>query len=220
MTAIPPHPPVQPPPAPEKPARTPRFLLVAVALAACLVLATGLLLFVGLRDNPRGIAGSVMSAAIGGPFHLIDQNGKPFTDADLKGKWHLVFFGYTHCPDVCPTTLNNLALAMDSLGKQHDKIGIVFITVDPDRDTPAAMKEYVASFDTPVTALTGTPEEVAEAEKAYRVYSAKHPTQGGDYDMDHSAVIYVMDPQGRFTATFTPDSSPDDITKRMQKLLS
>jgi protein SCO1/2 len=218
MTAVPP---ASPPPAIPEPQRgTPRFLLIAAALAGLLVLATGLLLFIGLRDNPRGIAGSVLSAAIGGPLQLVDQNGKPFTDADLKGKWRLVFFGYTHCPDVCPTTLNNLALAMDRLGKQRDKVGIVFITVDPERDTPAAMKEYVASFDAPVTALTGTPAEVSDAEKAYRVYSAKRPTQGGDYDMDHSAVIYVMDPQGRFTATFTPDSSPDDIAKRMQKLLS
>ena len=205
--------------APE-PDGTPRFLLIAAALAGCLVLATGLLLFVGLPRQSRGIAGSVLSAAIGGPFHLVDQNGKPFTDADLKGKWHLVFFGYTHCPDVCPTTLNDLALAMDRLGKQRDKVGIVFITVDPERDTPEAMKSYVASFDAPVTALTGTPEQVAEAEKAYRVYSAKRPTQGGDYDMDHSAVIYVMDPQGRFTATFTPDTGADDVAERLQKLLS
>jgi protein SCO1/2 len=218
MTALPPSPPGQPAPQPQ--ARTPRFPLIATALAGLLVLATGLLLFVGLRDNPRGVAGRVLSTAIGGPFHLVDQNGQPFTDADLRGKWHLVFFGYTHCPDVCPTTLNDLALAMDRLGKERDKVGIVFVTVDPERDTPEAMKSYVASFDAPVTALTGTPEQVAEAEKAYRVYSAKRPTQGGDYDMDHSAVIYVMDPQGRFTATFTPDSSPDDIAQRMQKLLS
>ena len=206
--------------APEPQPRPPRFLLIAVALAGCLVLAAGLLLFVGLRDDPRGIAGSVLSSAIGGPFRLVDQNGKPFTDADLKGRWHLVFFGYTHCPDVCPTTLNDLALAMDRLGKARDKVGIVFITVDPERDTPEAMKSYVASFDAPVTALTGTPEQVAEAEKAYRVYSAKHPTGNGNYDMDHSAVIYVLDPQGRFTATFTPDTGPDAIAERMQKLLS
>src|SRR5689334_20936639 len=136
MIAVPPQTPAPPPAAPEPRIGTPRFLLIAVALAAFLVLATGLLLFVGLRDNPRGIAGSVLSAAIGGPFQLVDQNGKPFTDADLRGKWHLVFFGYTHCPDVCPTTLNNLALAMDRLGEQRNKVGIVFITVDPERDTP------------------------------------------------------------------------------------
>jgi protein SCO1 len=209
-----------PPSAPKPPTGPPRFLLIAVALAVCLVLATGLLLFIGYRDSPKGIAGSLLSATIGGPFHLVDQNGEPFSDADLKGKWHLVFFGYTHCPDVCPTTLNELALAMDRLGKERDKVGIVFITVDPERDTPEAMKSYVASFDVPVTALTGTQEQVAEAEKAYRVYSAKHPSSGGDYDMDHSAVIYVMDPQGRFTATFTPDTGADQVAERLEKLIS
>jgi len=219
MTAAPPQ---TPAPEPRTGPRTgtPRFLLIAVALAGCLVLATGLLLFLGLRDNPRGIAGTVLSTAIGGPFNLVDQNGRPFTDSDLKGKWHLVFFGYTHCPDVCPTTLNELALAMDRLGKTRDKVGIVFITVDPDRDTPEALKSYVASFDAPVTALTGTQEQVNGAEKAYRVYSAKHPTENGNYDMDHSAVIYVMDPEGRFTGTFTPDTGADAVAERLQKLLS
>jgi protein SCO1/2 len=218
MTTPPPNSPRTP--APEPRAATPQFVLIAVALAGCLVLAAGLLLFLGYRDSPKGIAGSVLSASIGGPFQLVDQNGKPFGDADLKGKWHLVFFGYTHCPDVCPTTLNELALAMDRLGKQRDRVGIVFITVDPERDTPETLKSYVASFDAPVTALTGTPDQVAAAQKAYRVYSAKRPTQAGDYDMDHSAVIYVMDPQGRFTATFTPDTGADQVAERMQKLIS
>jgi protein SCO1 len=207
-------------PSPEPNTGTPRFLLIAVALAGLLVLATGLLLFLGYRYNPRGIAGTVLSSAIGGPFNLVDQNGRPFSDADLKGKWHLVFFGFTHCPDVCPTTLNELALAIDRLGKERDKVGIVMITVDPERDTQEALKSYIASFDAPVTALTGTQEQVAEAAKAYRVYSAKRPTGNGNYDMDHSAVIYVMDPQGRFTATFTPDTGADAIAERMQKLLS
>ncbi len=218
MTATPPISPR--PSAPEPRTGAPRFLLIAVALAGCLVLATGLLLFIAYRDSPRGIAGSVLSSSIGGPFQLIDQNGKPFSDANLKGKWNLVFFGYTHCPDVCPTTLNELALAMDRLGKAREKVGIVFITVDPERDTPEALKSYIASFDAPVTALTGTQEQVSAAEKAYRVYSAKRPTRDGDYDMDHSAVIYVMDPQGRFTATFTPDTGADQVAERLEKLIS
>jgi protein SCO1/2 len=207
-------------PAPEPQSATPRFLLIAVALAGFLVLATGLLLFVGYRDSPRGIAGTVLSSTIGGPFQLVDQNGKPFTDADLKGKWHLVFFGYTHCPDVCPTTLNELSLAIDRLGAKRDQVGIVMITVDPERDTPETLKSYIASFDAPITALSGTQEQVAEAAKAYRVYSAKRPTRDGNYDMDHSAVIYVMDPEGRFTATFTPDTGADTVAERLRKLLS
>jgi protein SCO1/2 len=206
---------------PQKQAGSPRFVLIAAMLAGVLVLAAGALLGLAFRGNPQGAAGTLLGSAIGGPFHLVDQNGKPFTDADLKGKWHLVFFGYTHCPDVCPTTLNELSLALDKLGKDaRGNVGVVFISVDPERDTPAVLKSYVASFDAPVTALSGTADEVAQAAKSYRVFYAKHQRSDGGYDMDHSAVIYVMDPEGRFTATFTPDSTADAIALRLQKLLS
>jgi protein SCO1 len=205
---------------PSKPGSAPRFAVIAVTLAGLLVLAAGGLLGLAYRDDPKGAAGTLLASAIGGPFHLVDQNGKPFGDSDLKGKWHLVFFGYTHCPDACPTALNEMALALDHLGKERDDVGIVFITVDPERDTTEALKSYVESFDAPMVALTGTAEEVAQAAKGYRVYYAKHPRVDGDYDMDHSAVIYVMDPQGRFVATFTPDSTAEAIAQRLQKLLS
>lgn len=203
------------------PAVAQRLLLAAVVGAGLLVLASGALLFYALNYTPHGAANSPVSAMIGGKFSLVDQNGKAFTDADMKGKWQLVFFGYTHCPDVCPTTLNELSLAFDKLGPAaKNKIGVVFISVDPDRDTPSVLKEYVSSFSAPVTALTGTAAEVAQAAKAYRVYYAKHPTKDGGYDMDHSALIYVMDPEGRFTATFTPEDPADKIAERMRKLLS
>jgi protein SCO1 len=205
---------------PEQPPGARRFAVIAVTLAGLLVLAAGALLVLAMREGPKGAAGTVLASAIGGPFHLVDQNGKPFGDTDLKGKWHLVFFGYTHCPDTCPTTLNELSLALDRLGKERDAVGIVFITVDPERDTPEILKSYVESFDAPIVALTGTADEVAQAAKDYRVYYARHPRGDGGYDMDHSAVIYVMDPQGRFTATFTPDSTADAIAARLQKLLS
>src|SRR5436190_20899181 len=125
---------------------SPRLALIALSVVALLVLAAGALLGLALRDNPKGAAGTVLASVIGGPFQLVDQNGKPFSDADLKGKWHLVFFGYTHCPDTCPTTLNELALALDRLGAKRDQVGVVFITVDPERDTQEALKSYVASF--------------------------------------------------------------------------
>jgi protein SCO1/2 len=204
----------------KKPAGAPRFTLVAVCIAGLLVLTAAALFGLAFRDNARGVAGTALSAAIGGKFSLVDQNGKPFTDADLKGKWHLVFFGYTHCPDVCPTALNDLSLALDQLGAKKGEVGIVFITVDPERDTPAVLKSYVSSFDAPIVALTGSEGEVAQAAKDYRVYYAKHPRPDGGYDMDHSAVIYVMDPQGRFTATFTPENSAADVASRLQKLVS
>jgi protein SCO1/2 len=201
--------------------RTPqRFALVAIVFAGVLVIAAGVLLALALRETPRGAAGTALASAIGGQFQLIDQNGKPFSDANLKGKWHLIFFGYTHCPDACPTALNEMSLALDRLGIKRDEVGVVFITVDPERDTPGVLKSYVQSFDAPIVALTGSPEAVAQAAKAYRVFYAKHPRADGDYDMDHSAVIYVMNPEGRFTATFTPDSSADAIVQRLQKLIS
>ena len=206
---------------PPVPSRTPpRFAIVAIVFAGVLVIAAGVLLALALRETPRGAAGTALASAIGGPFQLIDQNGKPFSDADLKGKWHLIFFGYTHCPDACPTALNEMSLALDRLGMKRDEVGVVFITVDPERDTPDALKSYVQSFDAPIVALTGSSEAVAQAAKAYRVFYAKHPRPDGDYDMDHSAVIYVMNPEGRFTATFTPDSSADAIVQRLQKLIS
>ena len=205
---------------PANPRTPPRFALVAIVFAGVLVIAAGVLLALALRETPRGAAGTALASAIGGQFQLIDQNGKPFSDANLKGKWHLIFFGYTHCPDACPTALNEMSLALDRLGIKRDEVGVVFITVDPERDTPEVMKSYVQSFDAPIIALTGSPEAVAQAAKAYRVYYAKHPRGDGEYDMDHSAVIYVMNPEGRFTATFTPDSTADAIAQRLQKLIS
>jgi len=205
---------------PANPRTPPRFALVAIVFAGVLVIAAGVLLALALRETPRGAAGTALASAIGGQFQLIDQNGKPFSDANLKGKWHLIFFGYTHCPDACPTALNEMSLALDRLGIKRDEVGVVFITVDPERDTPDVLKSYVQSFDAPIVALTGSPEAVAQAAKAYRVFYAKHPRADGDYDMDHSAVIYVMNPEGRFTATFTPDSSADAIVQRLQKLIS
>jgi protein SCO1 len=205
---------------PANPDRPSRFAILAVVAAGLLVLAAGAMLALAFRETPQGAAGTALASAIGGPFRLIDQNGKPVSDTDLKGKWQLVFFGYTHCPDTCPTALNEIALALERLGAKRNEVEVVFITVDPERDTPEMLKSYVASFDAPIIALTGAPDAVAQAARAYRVFYAKHPLPGGDYDMDHSAVIYVMNPEGRFTATFTPDSTADAIADRLQKLLS
>jgi protein SCO1 len=197
-----------------------RFVLVAALFAALVILGGGAFLALSLHETPRGAAGTLLASAIGGPFRLVDQNGKTVTDADLKGKWSLVYFGYTHCPDACPTALNDIAIALDELGPQRNAVRPVFVTVDPERDTPAVLKSYVTAFDAPILALSGTPEEIAQAAKGYRVYYAKHPEAGGDYSMDHSSVIYVMDPEGRFTASFTQENSPEEIAERLKKLLS
>jgi protein SCO1 len=197
-----------------------RFIPVVVLLAGFAILGAGAFLALSLHETPRGAAGTLLASAIGGPFRLVDQNGKTVTDGDLKGKWSLVYFGYTHCPDACPTALNDISIALDELGPKRGAVRPVFITVDPERDTPEVLKSYVTSFDAPILALTGTPEEIAQAAKDYRVYYAKHAEAGGDYSMDHSSVIYVMDPQGRFTASFTHESSPEEIAERLKKLLS
>ena len=200
--------------------RLPRFVLPAALLGGLAILGAGVLIGLEHRDRPRGAAGTLLASAIGGPFRLVDQNGKTVTDADLKGKWSLIYFGYTHCPDACPTALNDIAVALDELGPKRAAVRPVFITVDPERDTPEVLKAYVTAFDAPILALTGTPEEGARAAKGYRIYYAKHPEAGGDYSMDHSSVIYVMDPQGRFTASFTQENSPEEIAERLKKLLA
>jgi protein SCO1/2 len=158
---------------------------------------------------------------IGGPFTLEDGAGKPVTDRDFRGRYMLVYFGYTFCPDVCPTTLEAVAEAMDKLGPDAAKVRPVFITVDPKRDTPAVVKKYVAAFGSGITGLTGTPDEIASVAKAYRVYYAEHRTGPGpnDYSMDHSSVLYLMDPQGGFIAPVRADQSGDEIAANLKKLI-
>ena len=156
---------------------------------------------------------------IGGPFALQDAAGNTVTEQQFRGRWMLVYFGYTHCPDACPTALQDMANALDQLPGKKDKVAILFITVDPERDTPAVMKDYVAAFEAPITALSGSPEATAAAARAYRVYFAKHPTKDGGYDMDHSSIIYLMDPKGRFAANFTHETPPDQIAAKLRTLL-
>jgi protein SCO1 len=166
------------------------FCGLAVVLAA--------ILFVAGRSSSVGPA----IAAVGGPFQLLDQDGKSVSDADMKGRPFLVFFGYTHCPDVCPTTLFEMSQMLHALGPDAGRIGALFITVDPERDTPAVLKDYLGSFDPHLRGLTGDPAAVDAALKAYRVYAKKVPIKDGDYTMDHTAVVYLMDKNGRFVAPF------------------
>lgn len=140
------------------------------------------------------------AALVGGPFTLTDQNGKRVTEKDFLGKYMLVFFGYTYCPDVCPTELQVMMAALDAMGPEADQVQPVFISIDPGRDTPEVLKAYVGNFGPRLIGLTGTPDEVATAAKAYRVYYAKagNTPSATDYLMDHSSIIYLMGPDGRF----------------------
>ncbi len=151
-------------------------------------------------------------ALIGGPFHLIDQNGQPRSDSDFRGQYLLVFFGFTNCPDVCPTTLNTVTNAMDKLGSEAAKVTPIFITVDPERDTPAVLKAYAANFTPRLVALSGSPDAIAAAAKLYRIYY-KRVGEGADYSMDHTALLYLMGPDGNYLAHFSPDATADDIAK-------
>lgn len=197
--------------APPRLRRRALLLAPAAVLAACLAGAAAYQL-------TRGAAGTG-PGGIGGPFALQDGNGRTVTDRDFRGKWMLVYFGYTHCPDACPTALQDMANALDQLGTARDKVAIVFITVDPERDTPAVMKDYVSSFEAPITALSGSPEAIRQAARAYKVYYARHPEQDGGYSMDHSSIIYVMDPEGRLAANFTHESAPEQIAARLRSLM-
>jgi protein SCO1 len=179
-------------------------LLLAAFLAGLAVILAAIFVVGGLSPTPgRGIA------TIGGPFHLTDQNGKPFSDQDMKGKPYLVFFGYTHCPDICPTTLFEMSQLMGKLGPDANRVGALFITVDPERDTTAVLKDYLASFDPHLRGLTGAPAAIDQAIKDYRVYAKKVPLQGGDYTMDHTALVYLMDKEGRFVAPFDMQRKAD-----------
>lgn len=189
----------------------PRHRLVLIL--ACLV---GLAVTAGLAWN-AGVFKSQPTAAVGGPFQLVDQNGAPATEKGLKGKWSAVFFGFTYCPDVCPGTLQGLAAATDQLGPKAKDFQIVFISIDPGRDTAAQMKTYLSADYVPKSTigLTGSQEQVAAAAKAYKVYYAK-VGDGPGYTMDHSTAIYLMDPKGRFKTVIPYNLPPDEIARRVK----
>jgi protein SCO1/2 len=197
-------------------ARSTRVLLMAAAFLAGLVLCFGVVLLVTGRVSTP-VAQQI--AAIGGPFKLTDQTGKEVTDQDLKGRPFLVFFGFTHCPDVCPTTLFDVSEILRSLGPDADRVRALFITVDPERDTPAVMKDYLSSFDPHLSGLTGDPAAVAAVAKAYRVYFKKVPNDQGGYTMDHTAIVYLMDKEGRFVSPFSLKRSTEAAAADLRRYL-
>jgi protein SCO1/2 len=170
-----------------------RPLVIATAFAASLIL--GLLIVFWAMG---GVSKVAQPAAIGGPFQLTDQNGKAVTDKNLKGKPTLIFFGYTHCPDVCPTSLFEISEVLRALGKDADKVNAVFISVDPER---------------------GDPAETAKVITSYRVYAKKVPTKDGDYTMDHTALIYLMDRDGRFVSPFNLKRTPEEAAVDLKRYL-
>ena len=192
--------------------------LIVSAIAAVLLLGAVALLSIG-RPAP---AQNAQADAIGGAFTLTNGDGKTVTATDLHGKYLLVYFGYTFCPDVCPTTLADIAQALDKLGAKADRVQPLFITVDPARDTPAVMRHYVTAFSPRIEGLTGTPAEIADVAKKYHVYYAVHPASAGssDYTVDHSSVLYVMGPDGGFAGIIRADQSPDGIAHDLEAIMA
>jgi protein SCO1/2 len=185
-------------------------VLAAFVAGATAIAAVVLLAFPAAQTQP---------SAVGGPFRLVDQDGRRVSDADFRGKPFLVFFGFTHCPDICPTTLFDLSEVLRRLGPDAEKTAVLFISVDPEQDTPEKLKEYLSSFHPRIFGLTGSLAEIADVEKVYRVYAKKVPLEGGGYTMDHSAIVYLMDRQGRFVAPFnlkrTADEAAADLRRRL-----
>lgn len=184
--------------------KTTRPLLVIAAFAGSL--AIGLLVTLWLLGGFRAVA---PPAAIGGPFQLTDQSGQIVTEKSLIGRPTIIFFGFTHCPDVCPTALFEMSEVLRAMGPDAGKVNAYFVSVDPERDTTATMKDYISSFDPHLKALTGSSDEVARVISAYRVYAKKIPLKDGDYTMDHTALIYLMDRKGNFVRPFNLKQKPE-----------
>ncbi len=194
-------------------AQTSRLILIIAAFVAGLVLCLSVVLLV----VQRGSVPVPQASAVGGPFTLIDQNGRTVTEQDMKGKPFLVFFGFTHCPDVCPTALFDISEVFRKLGPDAGRAAALFITVDPERDTPEAMKSYLSSFDPHLRGLTGEQAAVDGVIKAYRAYAKKVPNPDGSYTMDHTALVYLMDKEGRFVAPFNLKRRPEDSAADLRR---
>lgn len=208
------------------------YLYLGIAI---LIIATGISLrFYVPALNTAGSAGVTVvdkggreikgskPPSIGGRFTLISQDGKPVSDSDYRGKNILVFFGFTNCPDVCPLTLNNLSRALALLGAAADQIQPLFISVDPLRDTPDVLKEYLQHFDDRIVGLTGTTKQVAAVQRAYRIFAQKRYGGGqdsGDYLLDHTSISYMMGPNGEFKTFFSNGSTPEEFATKIRQHL-
>lgn len=191
-----------------------RSIEIIIAFAGSLIAALALTVWLMSGDRQGG---GVARAMIGGPFELVDQDNNTVTEKVLRGRPTLLFFGFTHCPDVCPTTLFEVSEVLRALGKDADKVGAYFVSVDPERDTPGKMKNYLGSFDPHLKALSGGAEATAKIMTAYRVYAKKVPLDGGDYTMDHTALVYLMDREGKFVAPFNVKRPPADAAEELRR---
>jgi len=191
-----------------------RSIVIAASFGFSLIV--GLILVLSLMGTFRSVTAP---AAIGGPFQLTDSTGQPVTEKSLQGRPSLIFFGFTHCPDVCPTSLFEMSEVLRALGPDAARVNAYFISVDPERDTVAAMKDYLSSFDPHLKGLTGSPEAIAQVLTGYRVYAKKVPQKDGDYTMDHTALIYLMDRNGNFVKPFDLKRTPEEAAAELKTYL-
>lgn len=196
------------------------FRYMAWAAVAALAGVSGLLVYQQSAMD-RDTGGLIKPLeAIGGPFELVNGNGETVTQATFAGKPLVIFFGFTYCPDVCPTTLSELQGWIADLGDDADKLNFAFVTVDPERDTPEVMRDYVWAFDKRITPLTGTREQINTIIKAYRVYAKKVPLDDGDYTMDHSAAVYLMNGDNKFVGTIAYGEEEDTALEKLRRLIA
>jgi protein SCO1/2 len=183
--------------------RTRRLALpLAAFLLGLVVLGVAAVLTLAPTSRPAG------TAAVGGPFRLVDQDGRTVTDREFSGAPHLVFFGFTHCPDICPTKLFELSEVLRATGDKGRRLRALFITVDPERDTPEALKSYLSSFDERIVGLTGDPEAIQATVRAYRAFARKVPLKDNDYTLEHTTLVYLMDKNGHFVSSFNLNRPP------------
>ena len=187
------------------------LLWLAVAVGAMILVA------ILLRPAPPPVATTEI-ASFGGPFTLIGSDGQPFSSARLAGRPYAIFFGFTHCPDVCPTTLARLARLRNSLGKGNDAFAIVFVTVDPERDKPADMGRYAGLFGTPIIGLTGSVAQIERVKKSFGIFSKKVSQSGGGYNVDHTATVLLFDREGKFSSTIAIDEGDGVALEKVKAL--
>ena len=201
-----------------------RYLIPAALVVLVLVQVASAMHLFGWNDQaappPYATAPVTEPIRIGGPFSLTAPDGRIVTDRDFGGKWRVVYFGYTNCPDSCPTALNDLANALDMLGPKAARVAPIFITIDPGRDTPAIMGSYTRKFDPRILGLTGTPAQIRQVEAEYHVFaSVMPPDAGGRTMVDHSSVFVIQNPDGRFVEALDGATNPDVIAARLRSLI-
>ncbi|QFT33552.1 SCO family protein [Roseibium porphyridii] len=195
------------------------FRYLAWAAVAVLAVVSGALVYQQTAGNNNSGGLIEPLAAIGGPFELVSGSGETVTDETFAGKPLVLFFGFTYCPDVCPTTLAELQGWLEALGEDAGKLNYAFVTVDPERDTPEVMRDYVWAFDERIMPLTGSREQIDAMIKAYRVYAKKVPLDDGDYTMDHSAAVYLMDADNKFVGTIAYGEAEENALQKLQRLI-